>query len=200
MPAPRGRPRSPRVVADGSGGLGDLAAEVEDHDVVEIAMTMAMWCSTSRIVRSNWSRIDRIVSPSSSTSLWVRPLAGLVQHQQLGLGGQRPGELDALERAERQAGDRPVGQAARSSRSSRSRHRRRSLRSWPRRCASSGRSRRDRCACAPVMTFSSTVSAGNRATFWNVRARPSRTILWARGQQVLAVEGDRAGCWAGTAG
>ena len=26
------------------------------------------------------------------------------------------------------------------------------------------------------MTFSSTVSAGNRATFWKVRARPSRTI------------------------
>ncbi len=29
------------------------------------------------------------------------------------------------------------------------------------------------------MTFSSTVSAGNSATFWKVRARPSRTILEA---------------------
>ena len=76
----------------------------------EIAMTMAMWCSTSRIVRSNWSRIDRIVSPSSSTSPWVSPLAGSSSMSSCGLGGERPGELDALERAERQAGDGPVGQ------------------------------------------------------------------------------------------
>ena len=43
--------------------------------------------------------------------------------------------------------------------------------------------------CAPTITFSSTVSRGNRARFWNVRATPSPAMPWAgHGQQVVAVE------------
>ncbi len=32
---------------------------------------------------------------------------------------------------------------------------------------------------APTMTFSSTVSRGKSARFWNVRAIPSRAMPWA---------------------
>ena len=42
----------------------------------EMDMTIAMWCSTSKTLRSNSSRTARISRPSSSTSEWVRPAAG----------------------------------------------------------------------------------------------------------------------------
>ena len=43
--------------------------------------------------------------------------------------------------------------------------------------------------CAPTITFSSTVSRGNRARFWKVRATPSPAMPWAwTREQVLAVE------------
>src|SRR5207302_557126 len=42
----------------------------------------------------------------------VEPAGGLVEQQQLRLGDERPGELDALQRAERQTGGRPVRDVA----------------------------------------------------------------------------------------
>ena len=61
-------------------------------------------------LRSNWS--DRPDGLAQLVDLAVgEAVGGLVHHQQLGVGGQRPGELDALERAERQARHRPVGEA-----------------------------------------------------------------------------------------
>ena len=105
-----------------------------------------------------------------------QPAGGLVEHQQLGLGGERPGDLDALERAVRQAGARSIGECvevepledlAWTSRDPRS-----SLRTGGIRRAPSRNPPRLR-EWAPTITFSSTVSAGNSARFWNVRVMPS---------------------------
>ena len=48
--------------------------------------------------------------PQPADALRVQPVRRLVEHEKPGLDGQRPGELDALERAEGQAGDGTVGE------------------------------------------------------------------------------------------
>ncbi len=58
----------------------------------------------------NWSRIVRMVSPSSSTSRVGQPGRRLVEQQEARLGGQRPGDLEPLQRAEREARRRAVRQ------------------------------------------------------------------------------------------
>ncbi len=66
-------------------------------------MTIAMWCSTSSTVSPRVSRSCLMTLASSSTSLCVRPLAGSSSSSSFGSLTDRPGQLDALQRAEGQA-------------------------------------------------------------------------------------------------
>ena len=107
----------------------------------------------------------------------------LVEHQQLGLARQGPGQLDALERAVRQAGGRTLGEVtdveaveqvvgllpgvSRSSR--RARGSRNGAETNPALVS----------AWPPTITLSSTDSPSHRATFWNVRAMPMAAMAWA---------------------
>ena len=108
MPSSPGRPRSRVRRCCTSAGVPSAILRPNSiaTTLSEIPITIDMWCSTSRTVRSNWSRIATMVSPSSSTSPWVRPLAGSSISRNVGLGGERPGDLEPLERAERQPGGR----------------------------------------------------------------------------------------------
>ena len=125
------------------------------------------------------SRIFWMKRPRSSTSSWLRPAGRLVEQQQLGLRDERAGELDALQRPEREG---PRRAAARSLRARRSRAPR-----APR------RRRRGSRVCAPTSTLSSTVIVLNSSTFWNVRAIPRRDDpVHGRLQQRLAGELDLA--------
>jgi hypothetical protein len=66
------------------------------------AITRLMWCSTSSTVMPMRSRMSRISRPAGRQFLVVQAGRGLVEQQQLGLGGQRAAELDPLLDAERQ--------------------------------------------------------------------------------------------------
>ena len=79
----------------------------------EMPITIAMWCSTSSTVSPNSSRIalDRL---AELVDLAVGEAGRrLVQQQERGLRRQRPGDLEALQRAERQAGRRAEGEVRR---------------------------------------------------------------------------------------
>ena len=105
----------------------------------------------------------------------------LVEQQQLGLGGQRLGDLEALELQEREllAELQALVVSTRSSTA-----RARSPASLPRRAWTK----------APIMTFSSAVISGNGWTTWNVRVSPFwQTWLALRPLDPLAVEVDGAG-------
>ena len=145
----------------------------------EMAITIDMWCSTSKMVRSNSSRMCLMVSPSSSTSPWVRPLAGSSSSSSFG----REARARANSRRLSVPNGRPnAGRSARWPSDIRSRISRHSVR---RRFSSLADPMRSidgmnptlPSVWAPTITFSSTVSAGNSARFWNVRATPILAIL-----------------------
>ena len=127
---------------------------------------------------------DRPDEPGERGDLLVVQSRGrLVEQQEIRAPGQRARELDALERAEGQAGGRMAGHRVQPE-----------VRDQllgagsgpapprPARPGDGGRSPgsrpRDR-QCAPTMTFCRTERVGNRARFWNVRPMPSAEIRWA---------------------
>jgi hypothetical protein len=72
-------------------------------------ITRLMWCSTSSTVMPSRSRMSRISSAERRQLLVVEAGGGLVEQQQLRLGGQRARQLDALLDAEGQVAGRAVG-------------------------------------------------------------------------------------------
>ena len=109
----------------------------------------------------------------------------LVEQQQPGLAGERPGDLEAALIA--------VGQVARQTRRRDRAARRRPATRAPARAASASsrlwrreaeggvdqRGVQPRCAC-PTSTFSMAVMFANRRMFWNVRPMPRRTMSLGR--------------------
>ena len=145
-------------------------------------MTRPMWCSTSRIV-TPCSLPDGPDQPGERLDLFVvQPRRRLVEQEEPGRAGERPGKLDPLERAEREAGGRMRGHRLEPE----ERHQLVRPRPDPRFLASHGRKAegaraklpRDR-QCTPTMTFCRTERLGNRARFWNVRLMPSAEIRCA---------------------
>ncbi len=155
-------------------------------------------CGARRAARSGRTRrgCRTIVSPSSSTSPWVRPAGRLVHQQERRLGGQRTGDLEPLQRAERQPGrgaerERGRGRAA-SSRSPA----RRACRGSPGRRRSAGSPDRSRPCPATVRADHHVLEQRHR--------REQRQVLERAGdaepgdavrrhvEQVLAVEPHRA--------
>ena len=140
-----------------------------------------MWCSTSSTVRSNSSRIcsDRV---AELVDLAVGEPGGRLVHQQEPRPGrQGPGDLQALERAERQAGGRAEHQRPETELGEQI------AGEVPRAPVLAGDADpADRPAeatlpwlWAPTITFSSRVIDGNRARFWNVLAMPRAAMPWA---------------------
>ncbi len=141
----------------------------------------------------------RRISVAELVDLVVVEAAGrLVEQQQLGLGGERARQLDALLRAERQAGDGQVRDRAElaASRSGPppSRSVRRSCRrTQGRRSASDSGSLRE-AEWAPTRMLSRTDSLLKAATFWKVRPMPMPAIrCGGLAEDVAAVELDGAG-------
>ena len=159
-------------------------------------MTIAMWCSTSSTVRSRLVA-EVLDGLGQLVDLAVgEAVRRLVEQQQPGLADERPGELDALERAVRQAGGRVVGESAEIDLG-----RGRST-PWPRvgapRCAVPIRS-------AAVEARSASTGRGPRPSRSRARSCPATApgsgtcgrcragdAVGRRGQDVVAVEGDRA--------
>ena len=144
-------------------------------------MTIAMWCSTSS-TREVELVADRADELAELVDLGVGETGGrLVEQQQPRLRRERAGDLDALERAVRQADGGPVGEV----------RERRGVRG-SRSASRAPRSRRTgRASARRPCTFSSTVSAGNSARFWNVRAMPTLgDAVRRQREQVVAVEVD----------
>ncbi len=126
---------------------------------------------------------DALDQVAENMNLFVVQSAGrLVEQQDLRLGGERAGELDALLRAERQAGYElvlhrlqieVVDDLATRSFSARS-----CLRVHGR-CSASLTMSPLVWECAPTRMLSTTDMFGNSATFWNVRPMPTSQILCA---------------------
>ena len=121
-----------------------------------------------------------MVSASSSTSPWVRPLAGSSSISRRGLAARARANSMRLS----VPNGRPTAwRPARSARPRRSRicmhwsRRRRSSLPTPMRSRPRPKPT-EPLVWAPTITFSRTVSAGNSARFWNVRAMPMRAILY----------------------
>ena len=153
-------------------------------------MTIAMWCSTSR-TRELELVAHRADQLAQLVDLGVGEAGrGLVEQQQPRARRERPGDLDALQRAVRQADRGPVGEVVE----------REPLEDLVRLGRAAWR-RRDRCEYPPTSTLSSTVSAGNSARFWNVRAMPSRAMRCAgSASRSWPSKLDAARSSAGTAG
>ena len=98
-------------------------------------MTRFMWCSTSTTVSFSSSRSRRMKVASSSTSSWLSPPAGSSSRSEPRLRDERAGELDPLQRPERQARRRAVGvrPRCRRTRASRARGARTARSGWKRR-------------------------------------------------------------------
>ena len=107
---------APQVGADhvrvalhlGRRALGDLAAEVQRHDLVGDAHHQAHVVLDQQHGELERGRGCRgSAPPSASTSSWLRPARRLVEQQQLAArAASARAELDALLRAERQVGTR----------------------------------------------------------------------------------------------
>ena len=198
-------PRAPEVGLDhlrvvlhlGRRPLGDLAPEVEHDDLVgdahhQLHVVLDEQHGEPVPIAEVADRVAELVDLGVG-----EPGRRLVEQQQRGLGRHRPGELDPLERAVRQAGRRAQGVLGEAEVG----------RGCPSRPGSAGalldaHADAERCRrevrpccwlCAPTITFSSTVRRGNSARFWNVRATPSPAMPWAwTPEQVAAVEVDVA--------
>ena len=172
-----------RLLDLGRQPVGDLAAEVHGDDVVGDAhhqahVVLDQQGAEAEVGSQPHDQLAQVVH------LGVGEAAGrLVEQQQARAAHQRPGQLDPLQRAERQpAGraERDVGQvelaeqvpglglelapvAMRGRPADRGRQQVRRDREW-----------------APTIVFCMTVSDGKRARFWKVRATPFLTIWWRR--------------------
>ena len=160
-------------------------------------ITIAMWCSTSSTVSANSSRIalDRVAELVDLAVGEAR--RRLVHQQEARPGGEGPGDLEALERAER-AVRPPGGTSAWPSPSCAEQlagdvARRGGPRASTPMRRSPARSPTLPWLWAPTITFSSSVIDGNRARFWNVRAMPRLAMPWAgTASRSRAVEVHRA--------
>ena len=159
--------------------FGDLAAEVHRHHLIGDAH------HHRHVVLDEQHREAELLADLDDGVAQLVDLAvgetggGLVHQEELGPGGERPGDLEPLQRAERQPGggamgERPEPELVRAAR------RRTRLICWfslraPMRVIARANPTWP-WLWAPTITFSSSVIVGNSARFWNVRAMPSAAI------------------------
>ena len=170
--------------------LGDLAAEVEHDDLVGDAHH-----HRHVVLDEQHRQLELVAQPPDQLRQLVdlgvgQPAGRLVEHQQLRVAGERPGDLDALQRAERQPGRRlegDVGEAEALQQLERP-HRRPALLAARAEAQRRGHEVGLRARVgADHHVLAARVMPGHSARFWNVRKMPSSEIRCGRAsQQVLA--------------
>ena len=169
--------------------------------------TSSTSCSTSRIAMPVLvGAPTRSVAASAAVSCPVETRRRLVEEQQLGLGHQRPADLDEAADTEAERLDRAVGDRLEAEQiEHRLRARLLRRRSAGRGTAGPSTARRGRCAPARRRGSARAASCPlNSSMRWNVRAMPSRARRWVGTRdEVAPVERDRAavglrGCRAGS--